>query len=96
MKAKFTSGEWVAESNPGRQPVTWQVVMYVPAPGRKSRFCVAEVPSAYSEAEDIARLIAAAPRLYRALEAVVRIADWYTDVFAEARAALVQADGGEG
>lgn len=99
MKAKFTSGEWMVHL-----PTTRDGRLMVLHPDGErlicrldEGFCGAHGPIPNEERIANARLIAAAPRLYRALEAVVakgltgvRLAD-----FAEARAALVQADGGE-
>lgn len=98
MKAKFTSGEWVHQVTGGEREgvrlgeVGWAEVRGGPFDTRCAN----------------ARLIAAAPRLYRALEELVRISSRGFDLASlpataprrlaveSARAALAQADGGEG
>lgn len=71
-ETKHLPGPWVAESNPGRTPVTWQVVKYFPAPGRPTRLCVADLPAAITTAGANARLVAAAPDLLSCLQRMTK------------------------
>lgn len=84
--------------------VEWEVVSHDNTYGgsktirdKASNVYIAEIKSVLSDVpeglESNARLIAAAPELLAALEAVVRVADRATDEFEMARAAIAKAKG---
>lgn len=91
---KHTKGPWVIDEDFGRNRRGISAP-FASRPWFKLAKVVVRVdgePSAEGKAN--LRLIAAAPELLDALEAVVRVADRNTDEFIAARAAIAKAKGG--
>lgn len=82
----WTKGPWTVDGPPWNQ-IVWS--------SAENRVCFLAHSNGLDDARDIAtaRLIAAAPDLAEALEAVIRVADRSTVEFDMARAALLKAKG---
>lgn len=97
--SKHTKWPWILSEYEVRHPITLEFRKGCEIFCADNNRVVCEIPDYNYHTEDVeyqsadARLIAAAPDLLEALEAVVRVADRATDEFDMARAAIAKARG---
>lgn len=94
---KFTPGPWTLETVQTQCGICHKIGPFPWKDGKQNSACIyvdyASNGIIEKELEANARLIAAAPDLLSALEAVIAIADRDTDVFINARAIIAKARG---